>query len=131
MLPATRAQLLPLREFGQIFALVTVVSLVFSVAFLVALMLLGPRATRPARGKRGGHSGEGGGAPPEDEGHGYSSNYPAERDAPASARGEGGWGDKDDRASGGRAAGTHAGFASRHRPLAEQDGDGVEMDEML
>jgi len=44
--PLLVAQLLPLREFGQIFALVTCVSLFFSVGFLCALMLIGPRQTR-------------------------------------------------------------------------------------
>ena len=47
--PMLAAQLLPLREFGQIFFLVTIVSLAFSLAFLVTLMIVGPRATRGLR----------------------------------------------------------------------------------
>jgi len=47
--PMLFAQLLPLREFGQIFFLVTIVSLLFSLAFLVALMLVGPQRTRGLR----------------------------------------------------------------------------------
>ena len=47
--PLLVAQLLPLREFGQIFALVTCVSLLFSLGFLCALMLIGPRKVRFAR----------------------------------------------------------------------------------
>jgi len=47
--PVLAAQLLLLREFGQIFFLVTLVSLCFSVAFLVVLMLVGPKATRGYR----------------------------------------------------------------------------------
>lgn len=44
--PLLFAQLLPLREFGQIFVLVTLVSLCFSVAFLLLLMIGGPKDTR-------------------------------------------------------------------------------------
>ena len=47
--PVLAAQLLLLREFGQIFFLVTLVSVAFSVAFLVVLMLVGPKATRGLR----------------------------------------------------------------------------------
>lgn len=43
VVPLLFAQLLPLREFGQIFALVTCVSLLFSAGFVCALMLVGPR----------------------------------------------------------------------------------------
>lgn len=45
--PLLLAQLLPLRQFGQIFALVTCVSLLFSIGFLCALMLVGPRQVAP------------------------------------------------------------------------------------
>lgn len=44
--PLLFAQLLPLREFGQIFVLVTCISLCFSVAFLTCLMMAGPKMTR-------------------------------------------------------------------------------------
>jgi len=47
--PVLAAQLLLLREFGQIFFLVTLVSVCFSIAFLVVLMLIGPKATRGYR----------------------------------------------------------------------------------
>ena len=42
--PLLFAQLLPLREFGRIFVLVTLISLGFSVAFLTLLMMGGPKA---------------------------------------------------------------------------------------
>ena len=44
--PLLGAQLLILREFGQIFVIVTLVSLVFAIGFLVLLMAAGPRRTR-------------------------------------------------------------------------------------
>ena len=44
--PLPFSHLLPLREFGQIFFLVTIISFAFSVAFLVALMAVGPLRTR-------------------------------------------------------------------------------------
>jgi len=47
--PLLGAQLLILREFGQIFVMVTLIAISFSVAFLVVLMLIGPRRTRGMR----------------------------------------------------------------------------------
>ena len=44
--PLLFAQLLPLREFGQIFTMVTMISLSFSLAFLTLLMMFGPKMTR-------------------------------------------------------------------------------------
>jgi len=50
VLPLLLARLLPLRDFGVVFLFVTAVSLVFSAAFLTALMLLGPQDVRGTRG---------------------------------------------------------------------------------
>ena len=44
--PLLFSHLLPLREFGQIFFLVTLISFAFSIAFLTALMAIGPLRTR-------------------------------------------------------------------------------------
>jgi len=44
--PLLLARLLPLRNFGYIFIIVTAVSLVFAVAFLALLMIIGPMRTR-------------------------------------------------------------------------------------
>ena len=46
VLPLLWAQLLPLRQFGAVFALVTLISLAFAFFFLAILMLIGPLRTR-------------------------------------------------------------------------------------
>jgi predicted exporter len=46
VMPLLWAQLLPLRQFGTVFALVTVISLAFAFFFLAILMVIGPLRTR-------------------------------------------------------------------------------------
>ena len=46
VLPLLWAQLLPLRQFGTVFALVTLISLAFAFFFLGILMVIGPLRTR-------------------------------------------------------------------------------------
>ena len=74
VLPLLWAQLLPLRQFGTVFALVTLISLAFAFFFLGILMVIGPHPNpnpnpypnpnpNPSAGERGPGGGGGGRAP--------------------------------------------------------------------
>jgi hypothetical protein len=78
--PLLFSHLLPLREFARIFTLVTIISFIFAVVFLVALMWAGPLQTRAVGFQKASthddHEGALGEPPPltepHSEGHGWA-----------------------------------------------------------